>query len=121
MKTAELKRKARENEGMTVKEIKAYEKLVKPKVHVYGKYGTLAKKYLQEYNIVKYMALAGDLPEYLHGIDEQADEMYKVMYEKLSKSEQFQKTGVFLHDLRVEEEIKRRIEEEILSQLVYVS
>ena len=29
--TAELKRKARENEGMTVSEIKAYEKLVKPK------------------------------------------------------------------------------------------
>ena len=66
MKVSELKRKARANEGMTVEEIKAYEKLVKPKVQVYGKYGTLAKQYLQEHNIGKYMALAGDLPEYLH-------------------------------------------------------
>ena len=48
MKAAELKRKARENEGMTVEEIIAYEKLVKPKVQVYGKYGSLAKKYLEE-------------------------------------------------------------------------
>jgi hypothetical protein len=120
MKASELKRKARENEGMTVEEIIAYEKLVKPKVQVYGKYGSLAKKYLEEHNIGKYMALAGDLPEYLHGIDEQADEMYKVMYEKLSKSEQFKKTGDFMHDLHVESEIKRRIEEEILNELVYV-
>ena len=121
MKVSELKRKARANEGMTVEEIKAYEKLVKPKVQVYGKYGTLAKQYLQEHNIGKYMALAGDLPEYLHGVDKQADEMYEVMYEKLSKSEQFKKTGDFIHDLQVEEEIKRRIEEEILNELVYVS
>ena len=121
MKAAVLKRKARENEGMTVEEIIAYEKLVKPKVQVYGKYGSLAKKYLEEHNIGKYMALAGDLPEYLHGIDEQADEMYKVMYEKLSNSEQFKKTGDFMHDLHVESEIKRRIEEEILNELVYVS
>jgi hypothetical protein len=121
MKAAELKRKARENEGMTVEEIIAYEKLVKPKVQVYGKYGSLAKKYLEEHNVGKYMALAGDLPEYLHGIDKQADEMYKVMYEKLSKSEQFKKTGDFMHDLHVESEIKHRIEEEILNELVYVS
>ena len=121
MKVSELKRKARANEGMTVEEIKAYEKLVKPKVQVYGKYGTLAKQYLQEHNIGKYMALAGDLPEYLHSVDKQADEMYKVMYVKLSKSEQFKKTGDFIHDLQVEEEIKRRIEEEILNELVYVN
>ena len=120
MKIAELKRKAKENEGMTVEEIKAYEKLVKTKVQVYGKYGSLAKKYLEEHNVGKYMALAGDLPEYLHGIDKQADEMYKVMYEKLSNSEQFKKTGEFMHDLQTESEIKRRIEEEILSQLVYI-
>ena len=120
MKLAELIRKARENEGMTVSEIKAYEKLVKPKVQVYGKYGTLAKKYLEEHNVGKLMLLAGELPEYLHGVDEQADEMYKVMYEKLSKSEQFKKTGDFMHDLQVETEIKHRIEEEILNELVYV-
>ena len=120
MKVAELKRKARENEGMTVSEIKAYEKLVKPKVHAYGKYGTLAKKYLEEHNVGKYMALAEDLPEYLHGIDKQADETYKVMYEKLSKSKQFKKTGDFMHDLHVESESKRLIEEEILNEIVYV-
>lgn len=119
MKAAELKRKARENEGMTVREIKAYEKLVKPKVHVYGKYGTLAKQYLQEHNVGKYMVLAEDLPKYLHEIDRRADEMYKVMYEKLSASEQFKKTGDFMHDLYAESEIKRRIEEEILNELVY--
>ena len=59
MKASELKRKARENEGMTVEEIIAYEKLVRPKVQVYGKYGSLAKKYLEEHNVGKYMALAG--------------------------------------------------------------
>ena len=105
---------------MTVSEIKAYEKLVKPKVHVYGKYGTLAKKYLEEHNVGKYMALAEDLPEYLHGIDKQADETYKVMYEKLSKSEQFKKTGDFMHDVKIETEIKNRIDEEILNELIYV-
>ena len=46
--------------------------------------------------------------------------MYQVMYEKLSTSEQFKKTGEFLHDLQVETEIARRIEEEILNELVYV-
>ena len=120
MKVADLKQKTRADEGMTVKEIIAYEKLVKPKVQVYGKYGNLAKKYLEEHNIGKYMALAGELPEYLHGIDRQAEEMYQVMYEKLSTSEQFKKTGEFLHDLQVETEIARRIEEEILNELVYV-
>ena len=42
------------------------------------------------------------------------------MYEKLSNSEQFKKTGDFMHDLHVESEIKRRIEEEIGSDHSHV-
>lgn len=61
-----------------------------------------------------------DLPEYLHGIDRQARRMYDTMYAKLSASEQFQKTGDFIKDLQIETEIQRRIDEEILNELVYV-
>lgn len=39
-----LLEKAERGEGLTVAEIKAYQKLVKPVKHVYGKYGSLAKK-----------------------------------------------------------------------------
>ncbi len=120
MNNAEILRKAESGEGLTVEEIKVYRQLVKPQKHVYGKYGTLAKKYLEEHNVAKYWALAGDLPEYLHGIDRQAERMYEVMYAKLSKSEQYKKTGDFLKDLQIETEIKNRIEEEILNEIVYV-
>lgn len=61
------------------------------------------------------------MPEYLHGIDEQAANMYDTLYEKLSKSEQFKRTGVFMKDLQIETEKKRIIEEEILNELVYVN
>lgn len=115
-----LKQKAQSDEGMTVEEIVAYEKAVKPVKHVYGKYGTLAKKYLEEHNVGKYMALAGDLPEYLHGIDRQAAELYETMYANLSATEQFQKTGDFVKDAQIERELQARIEEEILNEIVYV-
>ena len=39
MNRAEILRKAEANEGLTVKEIKSYQKPVKPEKHVYGKYG----------------------------------------------------------------------------------
>ena len=120
MKAAELKRKARENEGMTVEEIIAYEKLVKPKVQVYGKYGSLAKKYLEEHNVGKYMALAGDLPEYLHGVDKAAEDLYDTMWDKLSKSEQYRPTGNYLEDVKRINAMKQVIEEEILSEIVYI-
>lgn len=120
MNRAEILAKAERDEGMTVAEIKEYRKLVKPKQQVYGKYGTLANIYLEEQNSAKLWALIGDLPEYLHGIDKQADEMYETMYEKLSASERFQKTGDFMKDLQIETEKKRLIEEEILNELVYV-
>lgn len=115
-----LIRKVENDEGLTVAEIKAYRKLVKPVEHTYGKYGTLAKQYLQEHNIAKYWALAGDLPEYLHGIDRQAERMWEVMYDKLSKDERYKHTDNFLENARKENEIKQLIEEEILNELVYV-
>ena len=120
MTNVELLRKAESGAGLTVAEIKRYRQLVKPQKHVYGKYGTLAKRYLEEHNVDKYWALAGDLPEYLHGIDRQAERMYEVMHAKLSKLEQYKKTGDFINDLQIETEIKNRIEEEILTELVYV-
>ena len=52
------------------------------------------------------MVLAGQLPEYLHGIDRQAADLYDTMYAKLSKSKRFKKTGNFIKDLQIETEIK---------------
>ena len=59
MNVEEIIRKANANEGLTVEEIKIYEKVVKPKKHVYGKYGTLAKEYIEEHNFGKLLSLAG--------------------------------------------------------------
>ena len=85
----------------------------------YGKYGTLAKIYLEEHQPARYWALDGDVPKYLHGIDRQAAKLYETMYERLSRSEQFRKTGNYLLDVQKETEMQNRIEEEILSELVY--
>ena len=60
------------------------------------------------------------MPEYLHGIDRQAQRLYDTMYAKLSASEQFKKTGDFIKDLQIETEIQHRIDEEILNELIYV-
>ena len=111
--------KADAGEGLTVEEIKRYQQLVKPQRHVYGKYGTLALKYMEEHNVGKLWAIE-NLPEYLHGIDRKADELYEVMYEKLSKDERYKRTGDFMEDYRRQTEIQRLIEEEILNELVYV-
>ena len=120
MNKAELLKKAESDEGLTAPEIIAYQKLVKPVVHTYGKYGTLAKIYLEEHNPAKHWSLAGDLPAYLHGIDEQASDMYDTLYEKLSKSEQFKRTGDFMKNLQLQTEMQSIIEQEILREFVYV-
>ena len=117
MNRAEILRKAEANEGLTVKEIKIYQKNVKPEKHVYGKYGNLAKQYLQDKGIDWTIA---NLPEYLHGIDRQANELYESMYEKLMKNERYKRTGNFMEDYRRQTEVQKLIEEEILSELVYV-
>ena len=117
MNRTEILRKAQADEGMTVAEIKVYQSIVQPKPQVYGKYGTLKKKYLEDKGIDWTIA---DLPTYLHSIDKQAEQMHETMYAKLSASERFKKTGDFLYDLRIETEIQHLIDEEILSELVYV-
>ena len=120
MNVEEIIRKADANEGLTVEEIKIYEKAVKPKKHVYGKYGTLAKQYIEEHNFGKLLSLAGQLPEYLHGVDKAAEELYDVMWDKLSKSEQYRPTGNYLEDVKRIKAMKQVIEEEILSEIVYI-
>ena len=110
--------KADAGEGLTVEEIKRYQQLVKPQHHVYGKYGTLALKYMEEHNVGKLWAIE-NLPEYLHGIDRQSDELYASIHARLSKDERYRRTGNFMEDYRRQREIQRLIEEEILNELVY--
>ena len=117
MNAQEIIAKADRGEGLTEEEIKVYRQAVKPVKHTYGKYGTLKRQYLEERGIDWTIA---DLPEYLHGIDRQADELFDTMYEKLSKSDEFKRTGDYLTDVRRQSELRQRIEEEILSELVYV-
>lgn len=119
MNASEIVAKADRGEGLAAEEVVLYNKTVKREKPVYGKYGTLALKYLEEHNVGKYWAIE-DLPEYLHGIDRQADELYETMHEKLSKDERFKRTGNFLEDYRRQTEVQRLIEEEILNELVYV-
>lgn len=117
MNVEEVIKKAESDEGLTVKEIKVYQKAVKPVKHVYGKYGTLAKRYLEDKGIDWTIA---NLPEYLHGVDRAADELYETMYEKFSKEERFKKSADFIENLKRETEMQRLIEEEILNEIVYV-
>ena len=117
MKVSEVLEKANREEGLTVEEIKIYNANVKEKKHVYGKYGTLAKQYLEDKGIDWTIA---NLPEYLHGVDKAADELYETMYEKFSKEERFKKSEDFMENLKRETEMQRLIEEEILNEIVYV-
>ena len=120
MNVEEIIKKAERNEGLTVEEIKIYQQAVKPKKHVYGKYGTLAKQYIEEHNFGKLLSLAGQLPEYLHGVDKAAEDLYDAMWDKLSKSEQYRRTGNYLEDVKRINAMKQVIEEEILSEIVYI-
>ena len=58
-------------------------------------------------------------PEYLHGVDKQAEDMYNVLYTKLSKSKQYKRTGNFMEDYRRLTALQHAIEEEILHELIY--
>lgn len=119
MNAQEIIAKADMGEELTEEEIRVYREAVKPVNHTYGKYGTLAKKYLEEENVGKYWAIES-LPEYLHSIDRQANELYETMYAKLSQDERYKRTGNFMEDYRRQTEIQSLIEEEILNELVYV-
>lgn len=120
MNREEIIKKAEAGEKLTVEEVKIYQEAVKPKKHVYGKYGTLAKEYLEKHNVGKLWGLADDLPEYLHGVDQAAKDLYDTMYEKLSQTEEYKRTGDYLTDVKRENAMKQRIEEEILNEVVYV-
>jgi len=116
MTDKELLAKAETNEGLTLDEIKRYQQLIKPQKHVYGKYGTLKRKYLEDkgldWTIEK-------LTEYLHGVDKQAEDMYNVLYAKLSLSPLYKRTGEFMEDYRRLTALQHAIEKEILSELIY--
>ena len=120
MNVEEIIKKAEANEGLTVEEIKIYQQAVKPKKHVYGKYGTIAKQYIEEHNFGKLLSLAGQLPEYLHGVDKAAEDLYDTMWDKLSKSETYRRTGNYLEDVKRINAMKQVIEEEILSEIVNI-
>lgn len=119
MKIDEIIEKANRGEGLTVEEVKIYNDSVKPIKHVYGKYGNLVKRYIEEHDSAKYLTIE-NLPEYLHGVDKAAEELYDVMWEKLSESEEFRRTGNYLEDVKRINAMKQVIEEEILSEIVYV-
>ncbi len=117
MKQNQVINKAQQGEGLTVEEIKVYQEVVKPVKQVYGKYGTLKKKFLEK-NGIEWMI--ADLPKYLHGIDKQAEEMYIVLQSRLEKTERFKRTGNFVEDYHRLTEMQRLIDEEILNEIVYV-
>ena len=112
----QLLAKAEEGEGLTVDEIKRYQKLVKPQKHVYGKWGTLKRKYLEDTGIDWTIE---NLPEYLHGVDRQAEDMYNVLNAKLSQNPLYKRTGEFMEDYRSLTALQHAIEEEILHELIY--
>ena len=111
-----LLEKVNQDKGLTVDEIKRYHQLVKPQKHVYGKYGTLKRKYLEGKGLDWTIE---NLPEYLHGVDKQAEDMYNVLYAKLSLSPLYKRTGEFMEDYRRLTALQHAIEEEILSELIY--
>ena len=84
--------------------------------HIYGKYGTLKRKYLEDKGLDWTIA---DLPTYLHGVDKQAEDMYNVLYSKLSRSPLYKRTGDFMEDYRRLTALQHAIEEEILNELIY--
>lgn len=112
----QLLAKVEANEGLTVNEIKRYHQLVKPQKHVYGKYGTLKRKYLEDNGLDWTIE---NLPQYLHGVDRQAEDMYNVLNTKLSQNPLYKRTGEFMEDYRRLTALQHAIEEEILHELIY--
>ncbi len=109
--------KAERGEGLTVEEIKIYHETVKPVRHVYGKYGTLKKKFLEDKGIDWTIV---DLPTYLHNVDKQAEELYNSIKARLEQNEKYMCTGNFMEDYRRQTEMQDNIEKEILKEIIYV-
>ena len=57
----------------------------------------------------------------MHGIDRQAGELYETLYAKLMEDNRYKRTGDFMEDYRRQTAVQRLIEEEILTELVYVN
>ena len=112
----QLLAKVEADEGLTVDEVKRYQELVKPQKHVYGKWGTLKRKYLEDKGIDWTIA---NLSEYLNGVDKQAEDMYNVLYAKLYQNPLYKRTGEFIEDYRRLTALQHAIEEEILSEIIY--
>ena len=117
MNKLKILEKVEEKQGLTEKEVKQYENLVKPTNQLYGKYATLRLKFLQEKGTDWVIE---DLTEYLKGVDRQATELYERLYIKLSASKRFAKTGEYVKDVQIETEKQRLIEEEIYNEIIYV-
>lgn len=116
MNVAEVMAKADRGAELTVGEIKVYQAKVRPVHHIYGKYGTLAKQYLEDKGTLWTIQ---DIPTFLHGIDNAAEQLYNSMYEKFSRNEQFKRTGNYLEDVKLLTEMQRLIDEEIRTELIY--
>lgn len=116
MTDRQLLTKVEANEGLTVDKIKRYQKLVKPQKHVYGKWGTLKRKYLEDKGIDWTIE---NLPEYLHGVDRQAENMYNILQAKLLQNPLYKRTREFMEDYRRLTALQHAIEEEILHELIY--
>lgn len=108
--------KAERGEGLTVEEVKVYQANAKHEKQVYGKWGNIKKQYLEKIGIDWTIT---NLPEYLHGVDKAADELYETMYAKLSQDERYKRTGNYLEDVRRENQIKALIDEEIYNEIIY--
>ena len=104
-------------EGLTLEEVIEYQRTHPPVKHVYGTWGNLKKQYLID---TGKDWLIEDIPSYLHGIDKAAEHIWEVLREKLLKRPEYKKTGEFMHDVKIETEIKNLIDEEILNELIYV-
>lgn len=112
----QLLAKVEADEDLTVDEVKRYYQITKPQKQVYGKYGTLKRKYLEDIGLDWTIA---NLAEYLHDVDKQAEDMYNVLHAKLSQNPLYKRTGNFMEDYRRLTALQHAIEEEILHELIY--
>lgn len=117
MDVQKIIKKVEDGDELTVEEIKIYQKVVKPLKQVYGKYGTLKRKYLEYKGIDWTIA---DLPTYLHNVDRQAEALQKTIRVKLEQDERYKRTGNFMDNYQRQTEIQQLIDEEILNEIVYV-
>ena len=86
-----------------------------------SKYGSLAKKYLQDSNPVKYQSLTldGELMAYLHSIDKAAIERHMTIKAQLEKTTPKPPQGDTLAVIQYHRKIQDTAEEIVLAELIY--